>query len=89
MSWISLVAVFFLIWWLMLFISLPFGLRTQDDDGNVILGTTSSAPHGPHMLRAVIRTTLLSIAVFAIYYVVTRVLGYSIDEIPRMRPDFY
>ncbi|WEX07543.1 DUF1467 family protein [Chelativorans sp. AA-79] len=88
MSWISLTAVFFILWWLMLFVSLPFGLRTQDDEQEVVLGTTSSAPKGPHMLRALIRTTLLTLVVFGAFYVVTRVLGYSFDDIPRVVPDF-
>jgi len=88
MTWISLTAVFFIIWWLMLFVSLPFGLRTQDDERDVVLGTTSSAPRGPHMLRVVIRTTVLTVIVFAAFYVVTRVFGYTIDDIPRLVPEF-
>lgn len=88
MSWISLAAVFFIIWWVMLFVSLPIGLRTQDDEEDVVLGTTSSAPRGPHMLRAFIRATLLAIAVFVLFYVVTRVLGYSFNDIPRIVPEF-
>jgi len=88
MTWISLTAVFFIIWWLMLFVSLPFGLRTQDDERDIVLGTTSSAPRGPHMLRAVIRTTVLTVIVFAAFYVVTRVFGYTIDDIPRLVPEF-
>ena len=47
----------FIMWWLVLFAILPFGLRTQDEDEDVTLGTVSSAPRGPHMLRAVVRTT--------------------------------
>ena len=32
MSWISIAAIYFIIWWMVLFAMLPFGLRTQDDD---------------------------------------------------------
>ena len=88
MNWISFAAVFFIIWWMVLFVSLPFGLRTQDDEEEVVLGTTSSAPRGPHMLRAIIRTTLLTAVVFALFYTLTRVLGYSFDDIPRVVPEF-
>lgn len=87
MTWISYAAVFFVIWWLVLFAALPFGVRTQDDDGDVTLGTVSSAPRGPHMLRVVVVTTVVTLAIFAILYVLTRVLGYSIDDIPRIVPD--
>lgn len=89
MEWISLAAIFFIIWWLVLFVSLPVGLRTQDDENDVVLGTPASAPSGPHMLRAFIRTTLLAIVIFAGLYLVTRVLGYSFDDIPRVVPSFY
>lgn len=88
MTWISYAAVFFVIWWLVLFAALPFGVRTQDDDGDITLGTVSSAPRGPHMLRVVVVTTVVTLAIFAILYVLTRVLGYSIDDIPRIVPDF-
>ena len=67
---------------------LPFSLRTQDENREVTLGTVSSAPGGPHMLRAVIRTTLVSLVIFAILYVLTRVYGLGFDDIPRMVPDF-
>jgi len=88
MSWISIAAVYFIIWWTLLFVALPVGLRTQDDEKDVILGTTSSAPSGKHMLRAVIRTTVLSAVVMAILLVLTRVLGYSFDDIPQLIPHF-
>jgi len=88
MSWISIADVYFIIWWTLLFVSLPVGLRTQDDEKDVILGTTSSAPSGKHMLRAVIRTTVLSALVMAGLLVATRVLGYSFDDIPQLIPQF-
>jgi predicted secreted protein len=88
MTWISLLALFFIVWWTALFIALPFGVRTQDDDGDVTLGTVSSAPRGPHMLKVVIRTTIASIIVCGILYGVTRGLGYGFDDLPRVVPEF-
>lgn len=88
MAWISLFAVYFILWWTLLFVSLPIGLRTQEDEGSVVDGTSSSAPSGKHMLRAVIRTTVLSAIVMGIFLIVTRVLGYSFDDIPVMIPHF-
>jgi predicted secreted protein len=86
MTWISLSAVFFIIWWIVLFAMLPFGLRTQDDDKDVTLGTVSSAPRGAHMLKSVIRTTVVSVLIVAIFYGITKGLGYSFDDIPRFVP---
>lgn len=86
MSWISAVAIYFIIWWTVLFAVLPFSLRTQQEDGDVTLGTTPSAPHGPHMLRAALRTTLASAVIFALFYWLYAVVGLSFDDIPRIGP---
>lgn len=85
MSWVSGVAVFFIIWWTVLFAALPFGLKTQDDNDDVTLGTVSSAP-SRHMLKAVIRTTIVSLIIFGGLYYVTRVLGLGFDDIPIIVP---
>ena len=86
MSWISIAAIYFIVWWLVLFAMLPFGVKTQDEDGDVTLGTVASAPHGPHMRRAVIRTTLVSAVIFAAFYVAVVHYGFSFDDIPRIGP---
>lgn len=88
MSWISVAAIYFIIWWLVLFATLPFSLRTQDDEGETVLGTVSSAPQGPHMLRAVLRTTVVSLLIFGALYILTRVVGLGIDDIPRFIPEY-
>ncbi|MEO9613044.1 MAG: DUF1467 family protein [Nitratireductor sp.] len=88
MSWVSGFAVYFIIWWVTLFVVLPFGLKTQDEDGDVTLGTTASAPKGPHMRRAAFRATLISLLIFGLLYVLTRQLGFTFDDIPSVVPDF-
>jgi predicted secreted protein len=85
---VSHLAIFFIIWWVVLFATLPFGLRTQDEDGDVTPGTTASAPRGPHMTRALIRTTFVALVVFGAFWLVTDVLGYDFDDIPRIVPRF-
>ncbi len=87
MSWISFTALFFATWWIVLFVVLPFSVRTQDDDRDVTLGTVASAPRGPHMLRAVVRTTLATAVVMGIFYGLTHGLGYSLSEIPHIIPE--
>ena len=88
MKLVSAAAVFFIIWWLVLFATLPFGMRTQDEDDDVTPGTVSSAPTGPHMRRTIVRTTIIALAVFGVFYVLTRVLGFSFGDIPRVVPEF-
>lgn len=88
MNWVSLTALFFVVWWLVLFIVLPIGLKTQDEDEDVTLGTVSSAPRGPHVLRAALWTTLVTAVVIGVFYGLTKGLGYGFDDIPRMVPEF-
>ena len=87
MSWVTYAALFFVVWWVALFASLPFGLRTQDDDNDVTLGTTSSAPRGRHLGRAMLRTTVVTTVIFGALYLITQVLGYGFDDIPIVVPD--
>ena len=86
MGWISILAIYFILWWVVLFAMLPFGLRTQEEEEDVTLGTVSSAPGRPHMLGAVIRTTLVSSIIFAAFYVAVVYYGFSFDDIPRIGP---
>ncbi|RIK88368.1 MAG: DUF1467 domain-containing protein [Hyphomicrobiales bacterium] len=86
MSWISIAAIYFILWWVVLFAMLPFGVKTQEEDGEVTLGTVASAPRGPHMLRAAIRTTIVSGLIFSAFYVAVVHYGFSFDDIPRIGP---
>ena len=88
MTWVSAVALYFVVWWTVLFAMLPLGLKTQDEDNDVTLGTVPSAPRGPHMLKVVVRTTLVSLVVCAIFYGLTKGLGYGFDDLPHIVPDF-
>jgi len=70
MSLTMAIALYFIIWWTVLFAVLPFGVRTQGEDGNVVPGTPASAPAAPRMLRVVVLNTLVAAVVFAIVWAV-------------------
>lgn len=65
MSWPLAVAVYFVIWWIGLFAVLPFGVRTQDEAGDVVPGTPGSAPERPRFIRVLIANTVLASVIFA------------------------
>ena len=88
MGWVSGIAVYFIIWWVVLFTVLPFSARSQADEGDVTLGTTHSAPANFSFLPIFLRTTLVSGAVFAAYFLVTVVGGYTLDDLIALAPDF-
>lgn len=64
------VALYFIIWWIVLFTVLPIGVRTQAEDGEIVPGTPASAPTSPRLLRIVALNTMVATIVFAIVWVV-------------------
>ena len=59
-------AIYFVVWWLVLFLTLPFGVRSQHEDGEGAPGTDPGAPVLARMGRKLIWTTILSAVMFAI-----------------------
>jgi predicted secreted protein len=64
------VAIFFLIWWVVLFAVLPFGIRSQHESGEIVPGTDPGAPAIPKLMRKLAWTTLVSVLMFAAFFVV-------------------
>jgi len=64
MSIVFLVAVYFILWWIVLFVVLPFGVRTQGEAGVVVPGTPESAPTEFSLGRVMLATTVVSAIVF-------------------------
>ena len=59
-------AIYFVVWWLVLFLTLPFGVRSQHEDGEGAPGTDPGAPVLARMGRKLIWTTIISAVMFAI-----------------------
>jgi predicted secreted protein len=59
-------AIYFVIWWLVLFLTLPFGVRSQHEDGEGAPGTDPGAPIMARMGRKLIWTTIISALIFAV-----------------------
>ena len=53
-------AVYFTMWWIVLFAVLPFGVRSQHETQEYALGTDPGAPTAPLMVRKVIWTSIIS-----------------------------
>jgi len=70
MSKTTAVAVFFLIWWVVLFAVLPWGVHSQHETGDIAPGTDPGAPVLPHLRRKLVVTTLVAGVLFVACYVV-------------------
>ena len=58
------IAIYFLIWWIVLFAVLPWGVRAQGEGGTP--GTDPGAPLVPHLRAKLIWTTVVSTVIFAV-----------------------
>ena len=69
MNWFSAILVYIVIWWLVLFMVLPFGVKREE---NVQPGHDSCAPQKPHMWKKVLATSLISAILWLVaYFVIT------------------
>jgi predicted secreted protein len=80
-------AIYFVMWWIVLFAVLPFGIRTQNDDKAIVPGTPASAPSRAHFGKAALRTTLVSGVLFGMFYFVFVTLGYTFADLPLLVPE--
>jgi predicted secreted protein len=74
----SAIAIYFVIWWTVLFAVLPFGVRNSHEAGETVQkGNEAGAPVAHGLVRKFVITTLISFVVFAVLYtaIVNRVLG--------------
>lgn len=60
----SALAIYFIIWWTVLFAILPIGVRSQSEEGAVVPGSDPGAPARPRMLRVALWTTLAATLIF-------------------------
>lgn len=72
MSLIFGLALYFIIWWVVLFAVLPFWVRTQAEAGEILLGTPASAPATPRLGRVLATTTLVAGLVFGLVWLAMR-----------------
>jgi predicted secreted protein len=69
MKFQSILAIYVLFWTLSLFVVLPIGVRTPEEEGvQTPAGHAPSAPHRFSFARAALRATIVSGAAFALFY---------------------
>jgi len=80
----SLIAIYFVVWWTILFAVLPFGVRTQEEEGEITLGTERSAPHRPMLVRKAFATSLVAAVLVGIFWLAVERWGLSLEGIARV-----
>jgi predicted secreted protein len=67
-AWTTILAIYFLIWWTVLFAVLPWGIKSQHETGEIAPGTDPGAPTATGFKSKLIWTTVLATVVFAVFY---------------------
>ena len=70
MSIATVIAIYFIIWWVVLFAVLPWGIRSQEESGEVAPGTDPGAPAVHLIWRKLFWTTVIAAVVFGILAVI-------------------
>lgn len=61
------IAIYFIVWWTVLFTTLPFGVRSQHEDGTPEDGTEPGAPQRPLLLRKALATTVMAAVIVGLF----------------------
>ena len=62
----TMFAIYFVLWWIVLFLTLPFGVRSQHEEGEGAPGTDPGAPIMARMGWKLIWTTIISAVAFGL-----------------------
>ena len=68
----TILAIYFIIWWVVLFAVLPWGVHSQHETGEVVPGTEPGAPAVHLVWRKLLWTTLVATVIFAGCYALYR-----------------
>ena len=77
-------AIYFVVWWITLFLTLPFGVRSQHEDGEGAPGTDPGAPVATGMGRKLIWTTLISAVIFGLAMLAYNAGYLSIERLSKL-----
>jgi len=77
MSVTSLIAIYFVLWWVVLLAVLPWGVHSQQESGEVIPGTDPGAPVAPSLWKKLVWTTIIAALVLGIFAAI-----YQLNLIP-------
>ena len=80
------IAIYFIIWWLTLFISLPFRMKPQFEVGEVVEGTDAAAPAQPQLLKRMLWNTVFAAVVFFIYWMTVYYFEIGVHSFPEIIP---
>jgi predicted secreted protein len=77
----TVIAIYFLIWWIVLFAVLPWGVHRQDEGGDIPAGTDPGAPALPRIAAKLMWTTAVASVIFGLLYLAYVYRLVSLDDL--------
>jgi predicted secreted protein len=77
-------AIYFVLWWIVLFVTLPFGVRSLHEEGGGAPGTDPGAPIATRMGRKLIWTTIISAVIFALAMLAYNAGYLSVERLSKL-----
>jgi predicted secreted protein len=84
MSWSTAFAIYFVAWWIVLFVVLPFGVRSQQETGEIVPGTDPGAPVMPRLLRVVGWTTVITAVLCGLFFWLFLTRRLTLDDLTTL-----
>jgi len=78
------IAIYFIIWWVVLFAVLPWGVRSQQESGAIVPGSDPGAPAIPKLWRKLLWTTVAATVLFAFCFVAYTYRLVTLDDLARL-----
>jgi predicted secreted protein len=75
------IAIYFIIWWLVFFTVLPWGVHSQVEYGEVTPGTDPGAPAVHGLKRKLVWTTALAAVIFGAFYLAFATRIVTLDDL--------
>ncbi len=84
MSWTTMLAIYFVAWWIVLFAVLPFGVHSQVEEGAVTPGTDPGAPVVPWLIRKAIWTTVVTAVLCGFFFWLFLTRRVTLDDLASL-----
>jgi predicted secreted protein len=82
MSLTFAIALYFVIWWTILFAVLPLGVKSQIEEGRVVPGSEGAAPARPLLLMKAGITSIVAAVILAAFWVILEYQLIALDDLP-------
>lgn len=84
MTWFSALVLLMIIWWTTLFLTLPFGVRAQHEDDDIVPGSEPGAPQKSLIGRKMLVTTAITLVIFSIVFYIIENNVITLDMLPQI-----